>query len=182
MRHRIFIGSSNEDLTLANAIQRNLVQSGNTAKVWNQGIFSAGNVALDALLRALDNFDAAVFVFSPRDLLNIKGQAFEAVRDNVVFELGLKSEPAYIVAGIQSICRIMNDEKLTTLHVPLMGAGHGDIDDKSALLCLALALVTTPDIRHAEIVLFRKTPENEPDIDPALARKILAFAAQASRA
>jgi Predicted nucleotide-binding protein containing TIR-like domain/Domain of unknown function (DUF6430) len=89
MRHRIFVGSSKEELTLANAIQKNLAQYGHTVKVWNQGIFSLGKAPLEALIAALDKFDAAVFVFAPNDLVRIREKQLQAVRDNVVFELGL---------------------------------------------------------------------------------------------
>src|SRR5438094_4417035 len=89
MPHRIFVGSSKEELKLANAIQKNLVQHGHTVKVWNQGIFSIGKAPLEALIAALDKFDAAVFVFAPNDVVRIRDKQLAAVRDNVVFELGL---------------------------------------------------------------------------------------------
>jgi CAP12/Pycsar effector protein, TIR domain/Thoeris protein ThsA, Macro domain len=89
MRHRIFVGSSKEELKLATAIQRNLVQYGHTVKVWNQGVFSIGKAPLEALIAALDKFDAAVFVFAPNDLVRVRDRQLQAVRDNVVFELGL---------------------------------------------------------------------------------------------
>ena len=89
MRHRIFIGSSKEELRVANAIQRNLVEYGHIVKVWNQGVFSPGKAPLETLIGALDKFDAAVFVFAPNDLLRIRQKQYQTVRDNVVFELGL---------------------------------------------------------------------------------------------
>jgi hypothetical protein len=36
----------------------------------------------------------------------------------------------------------MNEKRLTEVHLPLFGAGHGDLDDRVALFCLALALAT----------------------------------------
>ena len=89
MRHRIFVGSSSEALALADGIQCNLVKRGHRVKVWNQGVFVVQKTALDSLLEALESCDAAVFVFAPDDLVSIRGRAFETVRDNVVFELGL---------------------------------------------------------------------------------------------
>lgn len=49
MRHRIFVGSSKEQLHIANAIQRNLAQQGHVVKVWNQGIFGIGKAPLEVL-------------------------------------------------------------------------------------------------------------------------------------
>ena len=54
MRHRIFVGSSTEDLTLANAIQLNLSRQGHTVKVWDQGVFAVGKNILEGLIHAPD--------------------------------------------------------------------------------------------------------------------------------
>jgi predicted nucleotide-binding protein with TIR-like domain len=89
MRHRVFIGGSSEELPAARAIRDNLSRRGHTVKLWNQGVFSIGKTAFESLLAALEQFDAAVFVFAPSDLVSIRGSEFDAVRDNVVFELGL---------------------------------------------------------------------------------------------
>jgi len=67
MRRRIFVGSSTEDLRLANALLRNLVNCGHTVTVWSQGTFSIGRTVFDSLLAALEKVDAAVFVFAPND-------------------------------------------------------------------------------------------------------------------
>ena len=420
MRHRIFIGSSSEERSPANGLKRNLITYGHTVKVWDQGVFAIGKFAFESLLEALDKFDAAVFIFAPNDFVKIRGREFDAVRDNVVFELGLftgrlgrdrtfwlvpkgqtqlriasdllgvlpaeyvpptdtdwasalsvcaeqihealrdsarergkraaaladtragqclpfinrvmdhltnavtsdgigvddrlveslpddggfrvrfgnkselsiafgriedfgsddvdsvvalpaneffddtcvvdlksalgsyvkrhfgsdvdsftaavakqledlesmyvergtkqfqssygvstslrlgpmtasanrpilcavtrkragegiKAEPAYIFSSVQAICRIMNDDRLTRLYVPVLGSGHGDLPNEVALFCLVLALVTTPDIRSATIVVFRKTRESPPDVSPEVVRKILAFAASRAR-
>jgi hypothetical protein len=77
---------------------------------------------------------------------------------------------------MQSVSRIMNDQKITDLHVPLLGAGHGDMASEVALLCLALSLTRAPHVRNAEIVVHRRSPESDPDVTAAEVRKILAFA------
>jgi hypothetical protein len=411
VQHRIFVGGSSEELPAARAIRDNLTRSGHIVKLWNQGIFSIGKTAFESLLEALDKVDAAVFVFAPNDLVAIRGQEFDAVRDNVVFELGLftgrlgrdrtfwvtpkgqtklriasdllgvlpaeydepadgdwvsalgqasdqidtalgesarvrgagsgalaadimsgcidhvnramqhvavtvasrppaasdcvealpdeggfvvhcgvrsdltvrfgriedcrcdepgsvialpaneffdddcvtdkrsalgsfvqhhfggrldefgglvarerrqfrptlveresnlyaesygvgtslwldaplgsplklilsavtrkrvgeglKSEPAYLFAAVRSICRIMNDKRLTEVSLPIFGAGHGDMDPRVALFCLALALATTPDVQQATLVIFRKAPGARPAIEVEVARRIL---------
>jgi hypothetical protein len=413
MRHRIFVGSSTESVVPARAIQHNLGARGHVVKVWDQGIFSIGRTAFETLLAALDDFDAALFVFAPDDLVTIRGSAFAAIRDNVVFELGLftgrlgrdrtfwlvprghtelriasdllgvlpaeytppadrdwvaalapacdlidqaladsarcrgakhaplseertadilprvnqalahltravrtprpvaveqlpdnegfrlrtgtkseltvtfgriehcqcqdagavvalptneffdddcltdrrsavgsylhrrfgdrigefrallaaeraklqpalvqretgiyeetygvgtalffdtplgadcrtilcsvtrkraregiKAEAAYIFAAVDAISRVMNDKKLTTLHVPLLGAGHGDVAADESLLCLALALVATPDIRHAHIVVFRDSETSTPEVQPQEVRTLLTYVAR----
>lgn len=87
MKPRVFVGSSSESLPIAYAIQELLPEMEVT--VWSQGIFKLSSNILDDLIRTLDNTDYGVFVFSPDDLVNIRDQQFSAVRDNVVFELGL---------------------------------------------------------------------------------------------
>jgi len=40
-------------------------------------------------LDSLDDFDFGIFVFSPDDIVKMRGQEFQSARDNVLFELGL---------------------------------------------------------------------------------------------
>src|SRR5215467_1966221 len=88
MKPSIFVGSSAESLAMAHAVQRNLDHFANV-KVWNQGIFTPSQNTIDSLITALDEHDFAIFIFSPQDLLNIRGEEHSAVRDNVILELGL---------------------------------------------------------------------------------------------
>ncbi len=57
--------------------------------MWNQGIFEPSRYVLDELLQNLDKFDFGIFVFSGDDILRFRDAEHLAVRDNVVFELGL---------------------------------------------------------------------------------------------
>lgn len=88
MRPRLFIGSSREGLSIAYASQQNLRHDAEIT-VWDQGVFELSSTALDSLIKVLDKSDFGMFVFSPDDLLIIRGEENQAVRDNVVFELGL---------------------------------------------------------------------------------------------
>lgn len=85
---KIFIGSSTEAKEIALAIQHELLGFADV-EVWSQGMFRAGSVALEVLVQASEGFDFAVFIFSPDDITKMREQLFFAVRDNVVFELGL---------------------------------------------------------------------------------------------
>ena len=98
---RVFVGSSVEGLPLAQAIYRNL---SHTAQVtlWTHGIFTLNRTALQDLQDHLDKTDFSVFVFSPDDMLTLRGEEFAAARDNCIFELGLSlgklgSERAFFV-------------------------------------------------------------------------------------
>jgi Predicted nucleotide-binding protein containing TIR-like domain len=69
-------------------VQTNLEQF-STPTVWSQGVFEASSVVLDRLIKSLDTFNFGVFVFSPDDIVFMRGQECTVRRDNVVFELGL---------------------------------------------------------------------------------------------
>lgn len=86
---RIFIGSSSEGLDIANKLQE-LLSGEFSVVVWNQGtIFGLGTSTLEALEAAVLEFHHAVFVFTPDDQLNIRGEVKPVARDNVLFELGM---------------------------------------------------------------------------------------------
>src|SRR6266567_8578536 len=87
-RPRLFIGSSKESLDYAYAIQQNLEDDAEVT-VWKQGVFQLTKTTVESLIKALDRTDFAVFVFAPNDALRLRQKKYAAVRDNVVFELGL---------------------------------------------------------------------------------------------
>lgn len=88
MKPKIFIGSTVEGLELAKAVQLNLEHSAYTT-IWFQGIFSLSSNTLDDLLSSLDEYDYGIFIFQPDDKSLIRNEEYNAIRDNVIFELGL---------------------------------------------------------------------------------------------
>jgi tetratricopeptide (TPR) repeat protein len=88
MKSRLFIGSSRESINIAYAAQQNLHHTAEVT-VWDQGVFQLSVTALESLLKVLETCDFGMFVFSPDDIVTIRGEKNSAVRDNVIFELGL---------------------------------------------------------------------------------------------
>lgn len=85
---KTFIASSVEGLNIGYHIQTNLAHDCDCT-VWPQGVFQLSKSPLDSLTDQLERSDFAIFVFSPEDELKMRGNTEKAVRDNVLFEMGL---------------------------------------------------------------------------------------------
>lgn len=88
MKHQIFIGSSSEGLHIAYSLQNNLENAANIT-VWTQDVFQPSEYILESLLKTLNLTDLGILVFSPDDVVRIRGVEYAATRDNVIFEFGL---------------------------------------------------------------------------------------------
>jgi len=88
MRKRIFIASSVEGLEVAYAMQENMEHKFDVS-VWSQGTFELSRTTIENVEQQLDKADAAIFVFTPDDSVTVRGTTKPAVRDNILFELGL---------------------------------------------------------------------------------------------
>ncbi|MFC0476252.1 TIR domain-containing protein [Robertmurraya beringensis] len=88
IKPKVFIGSASESLEYVDAIHEGL---GRIAEVtpWSTGVFKATEYTIESLERQLDQNDFAVFVFSPDDIVNIRGNISYTTRDNTLFEMGL---------------------------------------------------------------------------------------------
>jgi predicted nucleotide-binding protein len=109
----LFIGSSSEGLPIANKIQV-LLESDADCEIWNQGTFSLGESYLDSLEKAVNNHDFGVFVFTPDDTIESRGEIKKITRDNVIFELGLfvgrlTRKKAFIIQPSEKDIRILSD-------------------------------------------------------------------------
>lgn len=87
-RPALFIASSVEGLSVAYAVQENL-EFDCEPTVWPQGVFQPSNAALADLFATTRRTEFAVFILTPDDVVQMRGQSHSAARDNVLFELGL---------------------------------------------------------------------------------------------
>jgi hypothetical protein len=90
MKPSIFIGSSSQEksLDIANALQE-LLEKFSAPTVWDQGVAELSKTILDSLLKRLNTSQFGAFIFSDDDVITVNGQTSPAVRDSVLFELGL---------------------------------------------------------------------------------------------
>lgn len=88
MKPKVFVGSSTKGLQIAELVQSELEYEAE-AVLWSQGVFRKINVPIEDLMTAVESFDFAVFVLHPEDRIDVRGEEALAIRDNVIFELGL---------------------------------------------------------------------------------------------
>ena len=92
-KKRIFIGSSSEELKLAQSaktiLERDFEVTLWNDSVWDTSVFKINNNFLNDLLRASLQFDFGLLIGSTDDLVEYRGDILLQPRDNVLFELGL---------------------------------------------------------------------------------------------
>jgi hypothetical protein len=87
MKPRLFIGSSREALSVAEAIHQALAHEAECL-VWRDS-FAIGGTTLGSLIATASNIDFAAFVFADDDTVELRGEKYLIARDNVIYELGL---------------------------------------------------------------------------------------------
>jgi hypothetical protein len=156
MKPRVFIASSKQGLGVAYAGQE-CIEYDLEPTVWPQGGFEIGKTALESLDAQAHRFDAAIFVFGPDDKLVTASGERDAVRDNVVFELGL-----FIGRLGRDKCFIIKPRSFPDSHFPsdLLGVVPATFDDARsdnnlqaavgpACNKIQTALLARPDLKPA---------------------------------
>jgi CRP/FNR family transcriptional regulator, cyclic AMP receptor protein len=88
-RIRVFIVSSAEALPIVDLLIKQFEHDPFLAVAWKNGVFRASNYTLDEIEAQLDDSDFAIAVAQPDDVVITRETKWPAVRDNVIFELGL---------------------------------------------------------------------------------------------
>jgi len=110
----IFIGSSTEGLDVARKIQNELSYEFHVS-IWSQGLFDKlGLSVLETLEEIVNTYDYGIFVFTPDDRIESRGQKERIARDNVIFELGmfvgkLSRKKAFLVFPRNNEIHILSD-------------------------------------------------------------------------
>jgi len=86
----LFIGSSRESLPIAKGLKKCLPSEGVEVDEWAaEDVFLPSRYAMESLLSQVNRSDFALFVFGLDDKTESRSVLYDAVRDNVVFEMGL---------------------------------------------------------------------------------------------
>jgi predicted nucleotide-binding protein len=140
----LFLGSSVEGLAITNEIVRGLKHAPVIARPWSTpGLFSAGGVSIDVLIKEVDASDFAAFVFGPDDKIASRGERYVGPRDNVVFELGLfmgrlERTRTFIIKDQSSDIKIPSDLLGVTPITYIIKAGQ-TLAESIATVCADLA-------------------------------------------
>lgn len=86
---RVFVMSSVESLPVTRLLVQHFQHDPFLTVVWDHGVFRASNYTLEELERQLEITDFAVAVAHADDTIITRDNEWPAVRDNVLFELGM---------------------------------------------------------------------------------------------
>jgi hypothetical protein len=142
MKPTVFVGSSSENQIYTLALQVGLKPYADVT-VWSQGFFQPTKGFLERLMDALNETDFGAFVFAPDDVVKIRGVEHEAVRDNVLFELGLfmgklgRERVFFIVPEALEKLRLPSD-----LHGVSSSSFDPDLDPKAAMASAYLDIIS----------------------------------------
>lgn len=151
----IFIASSVEGLKYAKGIQENLDHSAYCTP-WSQGFFELSKTTIDSFVSQMDDYDFAIFVFSPDDITTIRDSTAKVARDNVIFELGL-----FIGKFGKDRCFVVKPRD-TDMHIPsdLIGLAPATYDTDHPNVIASLGVACSQIERQVATLGVRKKVEN----------------------
>jgi len=88
-RVKVFIMSSVEALPIVDLLIEQFAHDPFLPIAWKNGVFKASNYTLEDLEAHIDDADFAVALAHQDDIVITRGDEWPAVRDNVIFELGM---------------------------------------------------------------------------------------------
>lgn len=120
---RLFIASSSESLSIAEAVNVNLDKDLEVT-IWKNGTFKLSSSIIDDLIEKSSSVDFALFIFTPDDIAHIRSKQEHVVRDNVLFEIGL------FIGSIGKERSFILKPRGTEMHLPtdLLGVTPADYE------------------------------------------------------
>lgn len=84
-------------------------------------------------------------------------------------DVGLRSDPAYLFEAVESLQRVMANNRLTRLNVPILGSGHGGLNGAVSLVSMLIAFGELNrkyghKLKEVNIVVYKKGDDYAPSI------------------
>jgi Domain of unknown function (DUF6430) len=95
-------------------------------------------------------------------------------------DVGLRANAAYIFEAAESLQRVMANNRLTRLRIPILGSGHGGLRGEVSLLCMLIAFgdlhrKSGHNLKEINIVVFRRSENYAPSISEVSIKRALDF-------
>ena len=96
-------------------------------------------------------------------------------------DVGLHANAAYVFEAAGSLQRMMANNRLTRLRIPLLGSGHGGLQGEVSLVCMLIAFGVLHrksgyNLKEVSIVVFRPDENAAPSISEVSIKRALEFA------
>ena len=142
---KAFIMSAAEALDVANEIQSG-IQRDALPTVWTNGVFWASSYPLEVLEDAVEDSDFGIAVAKFEDIVQSRGSSHAAMRDNVVFELGMfigrlgRHRTFLVHPGIKDLELPSDLKGITTLSYIVPGGPH-ELTPRIAPVCTEIVKI-----------------------------------------
>jgi hypothetical protein len=95
-------------------------------------------------------------------------------------DVGLRANAAYVFEAAGSLQRVMANNRLTRLRIPILGSGHGGLQGEVSLLCMLIAFgdlhrKSGHNLKELNIVVFKHSENDAPSISEVSIRRALDF-------
>lgn len=96
-------------------------------------------------------------------------------------DVGLRADAAYLFEAAESLQRVMANNRLTRLNIPILGSGHGGLKGEVSLICMLIAFGELHrkygrTLKEVNIVVFRRSENHPPSLPVANIERALDFA------
>lgn len=96
---------------------------------------------------------------------------------------GLRAEAAYVFEAAASLQRVMANHRLTRLHMPILGSGHGGLKGEVSLVCMLISFgelrrKSAHNLKEVNIVVFRSSENSAPAVSEVTIKRALDFASR----
>ncbi len=93
---------------------------------------------------------------------------------------GLKANASYIFAAVSSLLQLMANNRLSCLHVPILGSGHGGLRQEVSLICMLIAFGELSrkvwhNLKKVNIVVYRRDSNSQPSMSEIDVEEYLRF-------